>query len=110
MLTNLGVLGFVSWEKATDYELCYWYAIEIERRMLYYSTKVKCTEVFMDDLTIFYKFCNLMSILGIQVPESYSAKYNEIVSTNQNPVVRTTKEGPAAHLPDPSVSSVAVGN
>jgi hypothetical protein len=35
--TDPGVLALPGWQKLTDYQLCYWYCLEIERRALHYS-------------------------------------------------------------------------
>lgn len=81
-------LGFVSWQKATPFELCYWYAIDIERRKFYYQRRVKTVSVFMLDLLDFEVFQETMADCNIYVPDDYLTVHTEICSKNQNPVKR----------------------
>jgi hypothetical protein len=57
----------------SDYQLCYWYALEIERRQIQYTKMAcdggwKCYTITIDELTNFDKFCNMCISLGIELP------------------------------------------
>ena len=48
---DLGVTPFLNWEMASNYQLCYWYAIEMERRQLFYTQMAKDLGLPWIDLT-----------------------------------------------------------
>ncbi|OEU18432.1 hypothetical protein FRACYDRAFT_236711 [Fragilariopsis cylindrus CCMP1102] len=60
----------------SDYQLCYWYALEIERRQIQYTKMAcddgdwKCCTITIDELTNFDKFCTMCIALGIELPIS----------------------------------------
>jgi hypothetical protein len=85
------VLFLPEWEKYNDFQLCYWYALEIERRQKLYgamfeSQGLGAFRVAMQSLTDFSTFKELSSfIVGNlnQIPDE--EKFRKIVSKNQNP-------------------------
>ncbi|WP_226575290.1 hypothetical protein [Acuticoccus sediminis] len=86
-----GVAAPADWRAWSDYQLCYWYAREIERRQRHYSEtlpKAGCRtfEIAMDELTGMETFLPLARFLtrkrDVRIdPERFAA----IVAVNQNP-------------------------
>lgn len=99
--TDPNVLPMVSWQKATDYELCFWYTLEMERRYLYYQwvfTPERYRNVNMSDLTKFNYFQELMLGLDIDCPDSYRDVHSKLCMVNQNPVKRTREDLPIEEI------------
>ena len=48
---DLGVLPFVGWEMASNYQLCFWYALEMERRQFFYADVARTLELPFVDVT-----------------------------------------------------------
>jgi len=91
------VLPLFGWETLNDYQLCFWFAIEMERRQFYYhemfnSIGTKSYVINMYDLLDWDKFNYLLKFLGF--PEQEKSHYQEIISGNQNPKpeIRNFKE------------------
>lgn len=66
-----GVMPMPGWERMTDYQLCFWYALEIERRQLRYAgfaaeLGLACFEVRQSDLGKSEIFAAMLRALGIE--------------------------------------------
>ena len=67
-----GVMPLPGWERMTDYQLCFWYALEIERRQLRYAgfaaqLGLACFEVLQRDLGKSDVFAAMLRTLGIEM-------------------------------------------
>jgi hypothetical protein len=72
-----GVLPFPQWQFSHDYQLCYWYSLEIERRQLKYAAMLrelgaKVVETSLSQLLNFEHFCHLATQLGFKADPSDS--------------------------------------
>jgi len=61
-----GVLQIDDWKKLSDYQLCFWYCLEIERRAKEYSKLIKAKEglvgeIFLEDIKDENKFQKFLS-------------------------------------------------
>lgn len=87
-----GVLYLHNWLRFSDYQLCYWYALEIERRQNYYEKHLPekyGTGIFrinLKNLSNWDEFQRLSQfVLKDQSTNPDMKAYNETVSINQNP-------------------------
>ena len=100
-----GVLVPEGWEAWNDYQLCYWYAREIERRQDHYEkllAEAGCPTLrcAMNDLTNVHRIRPLVSfVTGNPEFELDLNAYREIVSVNQNPSEGLRKPVEAAKEP-----------
>lgn len=65
-----GVLPFPGWTRRSDYALCFWYALEMERRQRDYSTVLAargltCVDVTAEELHDYDRFLALAAALGL---------------------------------------------
>lgn len=86
-----GVLALPNWEKYSDYQLCYWYAKEIERRQAYYveafdAVGIPAYETSITDLLDWAKFTQLCKFIAgsAEIAPNREA-FVEITAVNQNP-------------------------
>lgn len=86
-----GVLVPAGWEAWSDYQLCYWYALEIERRQNHYEKTLgaagfptlRCS---MNDLINAQRIKPLLDFVTGKPDFALDMKaYHQIVSVNQNP-------------------------
>jgi hypothetical protein len=86
-----GVVVPESWREWSDYQLCFWYAREIERRQRYYELLLpdagcRVTRISLADLTDFARFRTLAQFVtgkpGFRICET---AYKDILSVNRNP-------------------------
>jgi len=83
------VLTLPDWQKYTDYQLCYWYAREIERRQAHYESRraelgLECLRVAMHDLRTPEALASIAEFLGATADEEAFARQKRILSSNQN--------------------------
>ena len=89
--SDAGTLPFPGWQSAGDYELCYWYALEIERRQAAYREQflrdgIAYADVWMHDLTQWEPFRALCAFVAPALdPSPRRALYDELVAVNQHP-------------------------
>ena len=104
--SDKGVLPLISWEAMSDYQLCFWYALEIERRQLHYEDLfARCGIMFysvsMNDLTDRGQFGQVLARMfpqkGLRIEE---AEFTEIISVNQNPKEKAAPGRPLRLLPE----------
>ncbi|MEM7068797.1 MAG: hypothetical protein AAF478_07920 [Pseudomonadota bacterium] len=78
-----------SWERMQDYELCYWYCLETERRKTAYvkiceAADINVTEFGLSTLLDREQFFSLCAGLGLKLVDSWEAQYAEITSRKVN--------------------------
>jgi hypothetical protein len=90
--SDCNVLPLEGWEGFSDYQLCYWYAREIERRQMFYSeffTKAGISFIDLDfrELIRWEGVCKLHAFLdpSKELTEASQSRFLEIVKENQNP-------------------------
>ncbi len=84
-----GVLQLPNWKKMSDYQLCLWYALEVERRKPIYAEQCRqnglcVAEVSLKDLLDFDRFSALIDTLGLSLPDDAQAAHKDITSTKVN--------------------------
>jgi len=103
------VLPLPQWQYLNDYQLCFWYSLEIERRQWYYSDLFRTfgavvVETTLSELLDFRKFVQVASQLGFPaavndkcLEDSFrklsGVKHNE---RRKNPITATPEEFAAA--------------
>lgn len=88
-----GVLPCPDWESLSSYALCYWYALEIQRRQALYlgwarGAGVPATDVRMDQLLVQKSWLRVAAFLGpgaLVRAATGVAAYRATISRNQNP-------------------------
>jgi hypothetical protein len=83
------VLRLPDWPSFSDYQLCYWYALEIERRQAYYQQNARalglgCVHVPMRGLLTRDTLAELAAFLGAELSQEVFARQSAIVARNQN--------------------------
>lgn len=68
--TDPGVLAYPNWEQANDYQLCYWYCLEVERRARHYrevcnELDLQFAEIEISEIDDPRIFTRLVTTLGI---------------------------------------------
>ncbi len=97
-----GVWTIPAWNELSDYQLCYWYAREIERRQAYYEETLPkkgcpCFRLSLADLTDASRFVEVARFLtGNPNPIFDELKVQTILNSNQNP-----KSGLTSNLRSP---------
>lgn len=88
-----GVLPLPGWKSAmSDYQLCYWYALEIERRQIVYAKAwealgLPAFGLETHELTEFATFQRLCAALDLPLPSGlrFRQQYEEVVGRRHNP-------------------------
>ena len=86
-----GVWKIPGWEALSNYQLCYWYAREIERRQAHYARILPdkgcdCLKISLADLTDADNFIEVARfITGRPEPEFYKYEIETVLQSNQNP-------------------------
>lgn len=86
------VLPLPQWELMSDYQLCYWYCLEIERRQLHYrdmfrSLGAKVVETSISELKDFNHFITMATELDFDLghnQQELRQRYLEIIGHKQN--------------------------
>jgi hypothetical protein len=102
--SDRGVLRLPNWTSFSDYQLCYWYALEIERRQAYYQQNARalglsCMHVAMRGLLTHDTLGELAAFLGAELTQEVFARQSAIVARNQN--TRKASSGSDAEQPLP---------
>jgi hypothetical protein len=86
------VMPLPGWERMTDYQLCFWYALEIERRQVKYAALAEklglpVFEVLQRDLGKAEVFARMLAALGVPAGGAEISGHGEIsaVRHNRNP-------------------------
>lgn len=83
-----GVLPYPGWADASDYQLCYWYALEIERRQAAYARRfaeqdIAFHECQMRDLLNWNEFRELAVFVGAAGADRLG--FERVIGVNANP-------------------------
>ena len=100
-----GVLRLPDWPSFSDYQLCYWYALEIERRQTYYQQNARalglsCMRVPMRGRLTRETLSELAAFLGVELSQEVFSRQSAILARNQNS--RKVASGSDADRPLPS--------
>ncbi|HVI50259.1 MAG TPA: hypothetical protein VM661_03520 [Candidatus Sulfotelmatobacter sp.] len=87
---DLNVLPLINWQNATNYQLCFWYALEMEKRYLHYATMaanmgLATTDVTCDELNDFGQFQRLLRDLGLPEPPGMRGRHAALSAVKHNP-------------------------
>jgi|GEM_PF-1033065 len=89
--TDPFVLPFYEHESASDYQMCFWYALEMERRMFHYRVMamqlgLEWTEITNLELNDFEKFCKMLRDLNIafEPDAAFRAMHAEVSAQSHN--------------------------
>lgn len=99
--TDRGVIPLPNWEELSDYQLCFWYALEIERRQHLYAAWAKelnmtafdVTNTELNDWTV---YARLLTALGLPVTDDSQASHGTVSAETHNRVAGHHE--PPAHL------------
>ncbi len=90
---DLGVLPLLHWEAASHYQLCFWYALEMERRQLHYAEMahdlgLPVIDVTHRELNDWAVFAQILTTLGLPVSAEVRQAHSRISSErhNKNPL------------------------
>lgn len=83
-------LPIMDWRHLTDYQLCYWYAREIEHRQAHYRSffsdrGINWRDCTVDDMTNWNSFMSLCEFVAGEAVSPDRTKFEEILSRDQNP-------------------------
>ncbi|MBW7851049.1 MAG: hypothetical protein H3C38_11175 [Rhodospirillales bacterium] len=84
------VLPLPGWERLSDYHLCFWYALEIERRQLRYTQMAAELGLPVVDLTnrelnALPVFAEVLAVLGIEATDQVRARHAQVSGKVHNP-------------------------
>jgi len=87
---DLNVTPMIGWEKASNYQLCFWYALEMERRYLHYAAMAKefglaTFDATSDELNDYGCFVRLLGALGLDAPPGLQEVHGAISGEKHNP-------------------------
>ena len=89
--SDRGTLPFPHWQRAGDYELCFWYALEIERRQAAYRERfiadgTPFVDVTIGELTSWDGFLRVARLVAPDAdPAARRAEFDAIVAVDQHP-------------------------
>lgn len=83
------VLSPKRWQLMTNYQLCYWYCLEVERRKTLYMKEcrergIPVVEISLDQLKDWNRFQQLCMTCGLTLPDSAKTAYDGIVADKVN--------------------------
>lgn len=83
------VIQLKNWQNFTDYQLCYWYTLEVERRKKLYidicrEKKIPYTEIHMHQLTDWGHFSALCRDCGIPLSKNAEEEHRRLSQTKVN--------------------------
>lgn len=84
-----GVIPLFRWEWTTDYQLCFWYALEMERRQLRYAQMalelgLPVFDVTNTELNDWNIYSRMLQTLGLPVTEEVRASHASISTARHN--------------------------
>ena len=87
---DLNVMPLINWQSASNYQLCYWYALEMERRYLHYDAMAKAFDlttfdVTCDELHDYPRFQALLQALSLPEPGGMRETHRTLSSVKHNP-------------------------
>ena len=99
------VLPLIGWETLSDYQLCFWYALEIERRCLRYlalasSLEMPTAEVTNQELNDWAVFSQLLRSLNLPATDAVREAHAHISAQHHNPNISRKKMPSMDYLVD----------
>jgi hypothetical protein len=90
---DLGVVPLLGWDMLSNYQLCYWYALEIERRQLFYADMgqqlgMKIVDITNRELNDWNYYTAMLTRLGLQVADTSQEAHAKLSTESHNPNVR----------------------
>jgi hypothetical protein len=87
------VVPLLQWEAASHYQLCFWYALEIERRQLHYAEMARdlgltTVDITHRELNDWENYARMLSTLGLPITEDVRQQHALISNQhhNKNPI------------------------
>jgi len=85
-----GVMPLLGWESMTDFQLCFWYALEIERRQLLYAGHARaeglaCHEILNRELKDFARFGDMLRALDLPSDGGTPEMHASVSAITHNP-------------------------
>lgn len=102
--TDRGVLSLPEWTTFSDYQLCYWYALEIERRQEHYAALFEARGLSFVRTTLAKLGCwddfraLSLFVTGSSAPDR--AGYDNVICENQNSRLKSTGGAVDRDLPE----------
>ena len=89
--SDSNVIPFPNWQELSDYQLCFWYALEIERRQYLYSAWAKDLNMIAFDVTNtelndWNIYTRLLTALGLPITDEIKASHGAISAEIHNRV------------------------
>ena len=83
------VLQVDNWQKLSNYQLCYWYCLEVERRKPMYKEicaqhNIPVAEISLTGVQDWESFKSFAGQLGLEIPESAREDYERLTATKVN--------------------------
>lgn len=97
-------LPLPGWRQMSDYQLCYWYAREIEWRQAHYrklfrSAGIEWLDLRFDDIRSWDTFERVVSFVGGPECRPQRAQFDRLIASNQNPRAGLLNGAPELALP-----------
>ena len=88
--TESQLLPLPGWRQLSDYQLCYWYAREIEWRQAHYrklfsSLGIEWLDLRFDDIRSWPTFERIVSFVGGPERRADRVQFDQLIASNQNP-------------------------
>lgn len=86
---DLNVIPFPNWEITSNYQLCFWYALEMERRQLFYTDMAQkiglpVVDITNTELNDWDKFSNLLRTFDLPITDDVQKHHAQISATHHN--------------------------
>jgi hypothetical protein len=87
---DMNVVPLVNWQSASNYQLCFWYALEMERRYVEYAALAKdfglpFVDITNRELNDYGRFADLLRVLGLRATPDMQAVHHRLSSEVHNP-------------------------
>lgn len=95
-----GVMKLRGWRRMSDYQLCYWYCLEVERRKIVYAAEcrergIPIVEISLEQLRDWGRFSQLCEECGLTLSAEAEARHAEISAHKVN---RKEKHSPRLQI------------
>jgi hypothetical protein len=89
------LMAIADWQQLSDYQLCYWYAKEIEARQAHYraffdSNHIEWMDVSLESMVNLTKFGAVADFVAGHPCNINASEFEQLVAVNQNPRSRHT--------------------
>ena len=87
---DMGVLPYLAWDKGSNYQLCFWYALEMERRQIFYTEMahelgMTTVDVTNKELNSWGVYSRMLTTLGLPVTDEIGRNHFAISKATHNP-------------------------